>query len=110
MQQAQYSNPLIYEAFDRLAQISADKVRMEAELRDKAIRNRISELSAAMEEGIENRRKEGEINMIEKLIHSGTKWQFIEEVLGYDQKRFNQLKKSYQYQSSINNRIKKHDM
>jgi len=100
MLKAQYLNPLIYEAFDQLTKISSDnKIRTEAELREKALKNKNSELYAAKEEGKNEGRKEGEISntiqMIEKLINSGSQWQFIEQVLGYNKYSFDQLKKEY---------------
>ena len=72
MQKAQYSNPLIYEAFDHLSNISADKkICMEAEIREKALRNKISELYAAREEGMDVGRKEGIEETAKKIISSG---------------------------------------
>ena len=101
MKKAQYSNPLIYEAFDYLAHLSNNKeIRIEAELREKALKNKISELYAAKEEGKEEGRKEGrkegeisgKIEMIEKLVNSGVSWEFITESLGYDKYSFDLLK------------------
>lgn len=48
----QYKNPAIHKAFNILETISADEeARLRAELREKALKDRASELAAAREEG-----------------------------------------------------------
>jgi len=66
MQKAYYANPMIHRAFDLLSKISEDEqTRKEAELREEAIRNKIYELNAAREEGIERGRLKEILNGIE---------------------------------------------
>jgi predicted transposase/invertase (TIGR01784 family) len=51
---AHYKNPAVHKAFDILETLSADaKVRRLAEMRETALRNEISALAAAREEGRE---------------------------------------------------------
>ena len=48
----QYKNPAIHKAFRVLETLSADEeTRLRAELREKALKNAVSELAAAREEG-----------------------------------------------------------
>ncbi len=55
-----YKNPAIHKAFNILETLSADeKVRREAEMREKALKNEISELAAAKREGMKKGMKEG---------------------------------------------------
>ncbi|MCP4346818.1 MAG: Rpn family recombination-promoting nuclease/putative transposase [Desulfobacterales bacterium] len=55
-----YKNPAIHKAFNILETLSADdKVRRLAEMREKALKNEISELAAAKREGKKEGREEG---------------------------------------------------
>ncbi len=55
-----YKNPAIHKAFNILETLSADvKVRQEAAMREKALRNEISELAAAERRGMKKGKKEG---------------------------------------------------
>lgn len=64
---ASYRNPAIHKAFDMLEIISADeKTRRLAEMREKALKNERSELSAAKKEGIEEGMQKGIERGIEK--------------------------------------------
>ncbi len=55
-----YKNPAIHKAFNILETLSADeKVRREAEMREKALKNEISELAAAKREGEKEGMKKG---------------------------------------------------
>ena len=65
MQKAYYSNTMVHRAFDLLTQISGDEqTRKEYEFREMAIRNKIFELNAAMEKGIEKGRLKEVLNGI----------------------------------------------
>jgi predicted transposase/invertase (TIGR01784 family) len=55
-----YTNPAIHKAFTVLEKLSADEeTRYRAEMREEALRNKVSELSAAREEGREEGKEEG---------------------------------------------------
>ncbi len=65
-----YKNPAIHKAFNILETLSADdKVRRLADMRERALKNEISELSAARREGEEK----GEERGIKKGIEKGEK-------------------------------------
>ena len=71
--QTMYKNPMIHRAIDMLNALSADdKIRMEAERREKALRNKFSELYAAKlegkEEGMREGKEEGKEETAKKLL------------------------------------------
>jgi predicted transposase/invertase (TIGR01784 family) len=78
MQKAYYKNPMIHRAIDMLEILSNDKqIRMEAEFRERALRNKNSELNAA--------RLEGEETGIEKGIEKTAMQLILMEVLADEQ-------------------------
>jgi len=72
----EYKNPAIHNAFQILEMLSADeKTRHLAEVRERALKNEVSELSAAKEEGKKEGKEEGKeeekLNMAKKLLSMG---------------------------------------
>jgi predicted transposase/invertase (TIGR01784 family) len=93
------SVPEIKEAKIELTEISADeKTRRLYEMREDAIRDRISSLTGAhkkgLKEGIEKGKVFEKIEMAKKLILKGQKLEFISEITGLSLKKLLELKKS----------------
>lgn len=61
----QYSNPAIQKAFTVLEKLSADEeTRYQAEMRERALKNKVSELAAAKEEG----KLIGQIRLLQEIL------------------------------------------
>ncbi|MCP4351492.1 MAG: hypothetical protein GY795_39000 [Desulfobacterales bacterium] len=68
-----YKNPAIHKAFNILETLSADdEVRRLAEMRERALKNEISELAAAKREGREEGRELEKKDTAKKLIGNGS--------------------------------------
>ncbi len=60
--QTHYKNPAVQQAFQKLRQLSADEeTRRRAEIRERALKDELSLLSEAREEGLEKGLKTGEL-------------------------------------------------
>ncbi len=82
-----YKNPAIHKAFNILETLSADeKVRRQAEVRERALKNEISELSAAKKEG----KKDTAVNLLKMGILT---LEQIAEATGLSQKDISELQK-----------------
>jgi predicted transposase/invertase (TIGR01784 family) len=96
---AHYKNPLVHRAFDILETLSADrKMRRLAEMRETALRNEISALATAREEGKKEGKKEGKEEQArstaETLLKMGVLYpEQIAEATGLSQKDISEIQK-----------------
>lgn len=68
--QTQYTNPAVRKAFTVLERLSADEqTRYQAEWRERALKNKNSELSVAREEGRQEGELIGQIRLLQEFLH-----------------------------------------
>ena len=65
----QYTNPMIHKAFEVLETLSADELtRQRAEMREKALKNEVSMLEAARNEGLQQGLQQGQIHQLRESM------------------------------------------
>ncbi|MCP4105441.1 MAG: Rpn family recombination-promoting nuclease/putative transposase [Desulfobacteraceae bacterium] len=91
-----YKNPPIHKAFNILETLSADdEVRRLAEIRERALKNEISELAAAKREGKEEGREEGVRSTAKNLLKMGAlTLDQIAEATGLSEKNIAEIQKN----------------